>query len=362
MRPILAIPRDVPRDVPCHVPRRATRTAVLLVLTLAAPTAVLAPEPSAASTSAPTPVVRWSDTDVVAGRTSTATVLRRTRPAGSRLVLQRKHLDRWRVADRTAERHRRGFRLDVPTDQYGWFRFRVVARAGGRVVATSAPQRVRVRPPYELRGRARQHTFQTKTVTRWNSCRPIRWTFSPDRSPRRALRQLRTGVRRVAAATGLDFRYVGTTEQRPNPYGTGVQGARVIIGWRKKAYFTRTAGTRITGMGGNTFSSGFREADGTRVFKAHRGGVVLNAGMRDRLDRGFGRGHTWGEVIIHELAHVLGLGHVEARSQVMFPRTAARDAAWGAGDLAGLRRLGDTRGCIEPVPGRTVARMQQRDH
>ena len=79
---------------------------------------------------------------------------------------------------------------------------------------------------------------------------------------------------------------------------------------------------------------------------------------RDQLDRGFGRGYTWGEVIIHEIGHVLGLSHVDARKQVMYFQTIRRDATWGAGDLRGLRKVGDSRGCLTRIPARAVAEHQ----
>ena len=80
--------------------------------------------------------------------------------------------------------------------------------------------------------------------------------------------------------------------------------------------------------------------------------MVLNASMRGKLSNGFGKGATWGEVVIHELGHLVGLGHTSARSQIMYFSVLQRNASWGAGDLAGFRRLGDVRGCLEKVSGR----------
>lgn len=310
------------------------------------------------ATAAPRPEVSWSEGDVVTGTAVEAVVEKSSRPSGTKLVLQRKHLDGWRTADGTAEETKKGYVLDVPTDQVGRFSVRVAAKnSKGATVSTSAGSTVTVRPPYDPPGRAGQHVFGAKPRVRWDSCRRIRWTFNPEASPRKALSQIREGLRRMHLATGLDFVYTGTTKQAPNPYGDRVDGADLIIGWRTaKSYkpFARHPGT--VGMGGNTFHSGYQEADGSAVNMAVQGGVVLNASMKGKLGNGFGKGVTWGEVIIHELGHVIGLGHPEADSQVMFRSVLARNANWGAGDLAGFRRLGDVRGCLEKAPGRVTER------
>ena len=82
-------------------------------------------------------------------------------------------------------------------------------------------------------------------------------------------------------------------------YGRHLRGADVIVGWRNRGYapFRRPG---AVGVGGNRFVTGYREADGTRVSRAVRGGVVLDAGRIGRLTNGFGRGYTWGEVLMHE--------------------------------------------------------------
>lgn len=336
--------------MPHHRSLAALVTAALAIPLLAAPPA-----------HAVTPRVAWSDTTVLAGATVRATVDPQTRPKGTTLTLQREYLDGWRRADGTAERTRRGFVLDVPTDQYGTFDYRVIATKGRRVVAASRTRAVQVRPSYDPVGRAGRHRLTEGgdgRRIRWNPCAgAIAWTFNPDHAPTRALRQLKSGFNRVSRATGLEFEYAGTTDQKPNAFGRNIRnGADVIVGWRTARDYDLFADhPQVVGEGGNTHSYGFQEGDGRRVSKAVSGGVVLNASRDRRLDNGFGRGYTWGEVIIHEIAHVLGLSHTPSRTQVMYFQTIRRDADWGAGDLRGLSKVGDRRGCLTRAPSRAAA-------
>ena len=66
---------------------------------------------------------------------------------------------------------------------------------------------------------------------------------------------------------------------------------------------------------------------------------------------GFGDGSTWGRILIHELGHLIGLGHVARSDQIMFPELGVQrgEAQFHAGDVAGLRHLGREAGCL-PTP------------
>lgn len=303
----------------------------------------------------PAPQVSYTDSRFVAGKRVLAKVDPDSVPRGSRVLLQRRFPDRWRTADDTASTSRKGtLRFRVPSDQFGGFTYRVVAREGGRVVARSESHRVRVETGYDPRGRSSQYELSGDRRTRWDSCRTLRWTFNPAHAPDRALRQLKAGVRRIHRGTGLEFDYVGKTMQKPNPYGSNLKGADIILGWRTPSDYRLFADNpRVLGVGGTTSTSGYRDAEGA-VNRVLSGGVVFNAGWNSTLERGFGRGQTQGEVIIHELGHVVGLAHTASRKQIMYYASTDHDADWGAGDLHGLRRVGDTRGCLERSSSRVA--------
>jgi hypothetical protein len=333
---------------PVPAPTRALSSTARSVGLAAAAAVVAVPLLAAPGASAAAPTVSWSDRTVVAGRAMTATVSTASLD-GATPVLQRRFPDGWRVADPVARVTSSGLVLDVPTDQYGTFSYRVVASGQGTTSATD-PVKVTVSPPYDPVGRASAHSFMTSPRWLWDSCSgPITWKFNPTNAPGQGFEQVAGSFDRIHAATGLDFVYAGTSSETPRASDPGTSGADILVGWRGASSFK--AG--VVGEGGAAFYRGFRLPNGSNVHKAVEGGVMLNAGFNDRLAGGFGKGYTWGEVVMHELAHVIGLGHVGAKSQVMYHAITGGAARWGAGDLNGFRKVGDTMGCVGGGGART---------
>lgn len=330
--------------------RRGTARATALAVAVVAPFIALLPAEARATQ------VTWSDQSVVAGKNVTATVDPGSVSSGDEVVLQRRFPDMWRTADAKAKSTAKGLVLKVPTDQYGTFTYRIVAVQGGNVVDTSDTASLKVKPSYNPVGAKGSYNFLSSPRWRWDSCGPVTWQFNSDHSAAKGLAQIMGALHRAHQATGLDFKYVGKTNQRPNTSGSGINGSDIIIGWlRAKAFQSTTGSSGAVGVGGARFSGGWKEADGTQVSKALSGGVVLNAKYNGRLKNGFGKGFTWGDVIMHEFGHVLGLGHVGSSKQLMFGTITARPARWGAGDLTGLSKVGNNGGCLIPNnnrPGR----------
>ncbi len=160
---------------------------------------------------------------------------------------------------------------------------------------------------------------------RWSSCRPIRFVVNPEGAPPTWETLISEGVAHVSAATGLAFSNEGATPDRQF-FGRRPSDP-VLIGWATEEEVPRLAGD-VAGIGGATASGG---ADG---FSYRTGVVVLDADSFARM------GPIAAQAVVdHELAHLVGLDHVDDPTQLMAP-SASRVAEFAEGDLAGLARLG----------------------
>lgn len=225
---------------------------------------------------------------------------------------------------------------------------RVQAAAVGQVLAvdTVAPAATGWGPTYvDEQGRP----------ARWDPCRPIPYVVQAGWIPDAGRADLAEALRRLSEASGLRFLDEGDTAELPStsraayqPERYGDRWAPLLIGWVP-------AGSTDLGLGGGTQGISLAVAvpgrDGASIVS---GQVVLDA--THRLASGFGPGTTDGEVLLHELAHAVGLGHVDDPTQVMYPQTTSSESVFGAGDRAGLAAVGAPAGC-RPAPQARAGRL-----
>lgn len=190
------------------------------------------------------------------------------------------------------------------------------------------------------------HTRDNGQPVRWSTCEPIRYVVRPANEPDGARKLLRRSVRRISEVTGLEFSFEGTTNEspsdnrsprHPNRYGDG--WSPVLIAYSNPEEYPRLKG-RAAGYAGPVYvepSGGVpRYVSGIMVLDAEQLGSM---GGDDAVRA----------VMLHELAHVVGLGHVKDRSQLMNAVQYGRGVlTLQDGDLAGLRKLGKGR-CYDPV-------------
>ena len=169
---------------------------------------------------------------------------------------------------------------------------------------------------------------------RWDPCTPIGWGFDETGGYPGALDDLRTAVAGVSSRTGLTFVHQGAV------------GDQINIGWSTQAADARLAGT-VAGYGGAT-AVPLRAGSADVANQLVRGRMVLDAESPLRPGFHASGNPTWGQVMLHELMHVVGLGHAGGRDQVMFPSASSENHRLGAGDLGGLRAVGSTLGCLPP--------------
>lgn len=180
----------------------------------------------------------------------------------------------------------------------------------------------------------------------YDPCRPIHYVVNERTAPVGAEFLVQQAVADVEDATGLTFVYDGTTDEAPSadrspfqPERYGDRWAPVLIAWTDPAEVADLAGGFV-GLGGST--PVMTAPQGPAVYVS--GVVALDGPQVAGMQRAYS---TYPQgVIVHELAHVLGLGHVEDPSQLMNAEASTRKL--GAGDLTGLARLG-AGPCVEQL-------------
>lgn len=176
----------------------------------------------------------------------------------------------------------------------------------------------------------------------WDPCRPVRYVINPAGAPEGTEDLLEAAIGRTAAATGLTFTSVGTTDEEwskeRNPYQPDRYGDRwapALITWSTEGNVPGLAGY-VAGMGGGTSVS---DSTGKGVYVS--GQTVLDAEDLGKLLQQPAGSAAVQAVIQHELGHLLGLDHVADPTQLMYSEGDPSQASdWGSGDLAGLSQLG----------------------
>lgn len=185
---------------------------------------------------------------------------------------------------------------------------------------------------------------RTQQPVVWDPCLPIQVVVNAQGAPAGSESLLAEAIARVNEASGLRLEVIGTTLEQPDPERTarelrsgrpGAGRAPVLFAWTTPEVVPRLDGT-VAGMGGPVTQFG-SVSDTTRYIG---GSVYLDGPQLARTLRR-DNGHAVARsIVMHELAHLVGLNHVENTSQVMAPKVNPQVTEFAMGDLAGLRRLG----------------------
>jgi hypothetical protein len=238
---------------------------------------------------------------------------------------------------------------------------RLLGLAAGLVLAAApwAGSPVQATVPYSLATRVVDGHALT---LRWDPCQPAityrvnaRSAATTAAGRTAAVTDVRAAFTRLGQATGMAFRYLGTTTRVPTgtAWADGLGDAEIVVAWVDQGAATRstllgrTGTAYAAGTGGYSYKTWTWPADTPPKAAIGRGFVVLNAANNRSFSSGFGAGTTRGQLLLHELGHVVGLRHVSLSSQLMYPVLLPRStSAYRSGDLAGLTRLGRSAGCI----------------
>ena len=207
------------------------------------------------------------------------------------------------------------------------------------------------------------------TPSRFNPCQPVHYIQNGAAAPSFVVENVREAFKRLSQATGITFVDDGLTDEnaRRAPYVPERYPGRwapILIVWE---HFPPEQTSGQTQILGNTVPLRVDE-------------VTVSARLRFNVDAyndestktpigdGFGppagsgtgsigrNNITWGRIVLHELAHVVGLGHTREEGSLMYPDAAQqtiRPTGFSKSDLTGLRYLGREAGCIPnpPLPG-----------
>lgn len=164
----------------------------------------------------------------------------------------------------------------------------------------------------------------------YDPCRPIEVVVNPEGAPANYDELVDTGLAHTGAATGLKFTRVGLTDDRNVTTGAFAQRRPVLIGWATPDEVPDLAG-EVAGIGGSVAIG----SPGRMRYVT--GQVMLDRDLfasfdADDADRAQA-------IVDHELAHVVGLGHVTDPGELMYEENLGR-TTYGPGDREGLARLG----------------------
>lgn len=222
-----------------------------------------------------------------------------------------------------------GFRMaGVTTDDVTWLRDRVAEQVADLI----GPARPTSDSMPGVSGSGGEgYTF---SALQPDGVSPVTWPcegtipveVNPQGAPEDHTALVANAITRINAASGFRFEVVAETDDRNF---LERRAGPVLLGFSDEDEIEALSG-RTAGVGGSVFAAPFLGAELTAV-----GGMVA-------LDRELFSSRmpaaTAEAIIMHELAHVLGLGHTDARGELMRPSTTFQ-VDFGEGDLAGLSAL-----------------------
>jgi hypothetical protein len=204
---------------------------------------------------------------------------------------------------------------------------------------------------------AREHAFafldqpsKTGAVDRWDPCVTIHYNVHIAAGVPRSADTVETidaSFSQIAVASGMQFDDDGPTAEVPNENRKDIRRTRsgwkwapVLVAVVPHSAFIRDikSSDTVAYADPDVYTS-----DDDTLSEIVSGQIVVDA---DRIsDQGPGDPNGLEPTLLHEIGHLVGLGHVKMSGEIMQP-DGGGVVGLGPGDLAGLQYLGAAAGCI----------------
>jgi hypothetical protein len=180
----------------------------------------------------------------------------------------------------------------------------------------------------------------TQEPVTYGPCRTVQVQINSDGEVPGGSQLVLDSMAHVADLSGIELEFSGPTDERPDAWESRMTGGGleayppVLVSWSDETETPELEGD-VVGLGGSISVRG----GGYAKARYMTGSVTLDGpDLAEISEQDNGEAHVRA-VILHELGHLVGLGHVAGSSELM-SETNSGQLDFGAGDREGLARLG----------------------